>query len=87
MTSLVLGHTPAASDTGGRNAVAFDVYKPSSGLERNVVKETQLLQPDNNERKTNFKHFHDHSSVTTVNPVCTVYKKKTTFHFGNSTWD
>lgn len=28
------------------------------------------------EEKLIFKHFHDHSSVTTVNPICTVYKKK-----------
>lgn len=54
MNSLGLGHTPAASDTGGRNAVGFDVYKPSSGLERNVVREKQFLQLDNNYRKSNF---------------------------------
>lgn len=23
-----------------------------------------------------FKHFHDHSYVTTANPICTVYKEK-----------
>lgn len=35
-----------------------------------------------------FKHFHDHSSVTTANPICTVYKKEIfSSHFANSAWD
>lgn len=49
-----MGHTPAASDTVERNAMGFDVYKPSSGLEINAMRENQFLQIGNNESKTNF---------------------------------